>query len=1401
MKKFPNKKEKLFSLTIILSFLVLPLLLISTPNNIKTTESDLDIIEDVIIEPKNSAIIDGTMTHTMFPIVISSATYDGIYEKLEFKDYSMIRIGYYSDDDEWQWVPYQIDEIGQPERWGDTASEMERATQGKGFPRLFGQEAYIPFGDPNGRGFDEYIPGKLDYNDELVFYAHNGRKVGPGIWGLPEYEFRIELEIQDGAGGTGWMYIYTSDTSYGNNSIAHESWYHDYLEYDEEDLEIETDIYRLQIHPNNYDIISSIKIKDSNDPTNLVDEFDKQNACNNLLLAPDKDYFYSTTEGTWGTTFHDIRNTALDDPSDEYNYDGERAERELAYGPTENNDISNKGDHKASCDGPIRIILQYPCFEYTESGTVKLGPINVAARGWTQGYFNVKYYRDRIEMGGGGDTYEVQSDADFCLLYKYNDIVSLNNDIKKNLTVYYGADPSNPDYSSFTNGLKTCIPDGNGSNDEYISGGNPLQGNSKNHPNNPEMGDWLMVTSDEFGGFWKYTGREKFTSAQNIENFNIYWKDTPDLTEMGMQYHKDGNGLVDKRVTMPSFTRTTIFGNFSSSNLDYGAILYNQQDLYQSNTIITHGDWIDKPNIPFFISVDPDQTSYKNGSKISLNIKCDDDNYTITGDFSEIDSEFDKNNMIFQNLGNNLYVINYTISSNNTKIPGKYYINLTADDGHPSSDNNTQQEYLAYYSHDEKFLNIESVVTQPAVTDVYPGQSYYAEVNITNPTLFDVTIDSLNLDFTYYNDEWGNAKTNFTNGSPIPALPFKISENVTDPLTFNLSFTLDSNTPPGLVSVNATIDQFTIDFTQDTFSEIGTLSPCDVNVIDNLAPNLPRRPGNLTLVLNSDPSYINWTWMDYKPAYYNITKDGDVVQYGTQWYSGVPIKFGIDADDLGVGIYNYTINVNDTSGNTAWNDVKVNISNIPIALSQEYDVIYTYGEVIDNLTWTPSWDTTHNPNWYIIEKDGVTVLSGSWGSRGITYNITGFWVGNYTIKCSISNDNGDWATDTVNVTVLNDIPEITSNHVTLLNGMKYVTGSIGNMLNWTISDGAYTTTKYNVTNNGLEYQTGTWVDNIPINVSIDELSAGTYNFSILVDDGLGGTVRDSVFVRVIANEAPEIDLAYDILDFDEGTTDVKIRWEIIDEYYNSTSCSYSITINSTLTQSGTWEIIEDSGTITYAFDNYTELEIGVYIFVLTVNDGYGGNATHQVKVRVNEKVYTRPLTLWEQLIESFKPFFALFAILYVGRVLQKRRRISVSKVKLVDTSVQSRRGMALEKKYEKKGKDELILDGSIRQFRYTAMIDPKAPEPHYNLAVALMEKGEIDESIHEFKKVIALKPDFAEAHNNLGIALANKGEFDEAIESFKEALKINPDFTAAKTNLEVALEDKDGEYWARFGVQ
>ena len=341
----------------------------------------------------------------------------------------------------------------------------------------------------------------------------------------------------------------------------------------------------------------------------------------------------------------------------------------------------------------------------------------------------------------------------------------------------------------------------------------------------------------------------------------------------------------------------------------------------------------------------------------------------------------------------------------------------------------------------------------------------------------------------------------------------------------------------------------------------------------------------------------------------------------------------------------------------------------------------------------------------------------------------------------------------------------------------------------------------------ISLTSGTWNTGEAFSVNIDgrvPSSQTLYNYTITVNDGLGGIITDTVIVTVIPNDIPIVQNLGDLTIF-EGEIGVQIVWTLKDKYALNDQGSYEITLDGVLIHSGQYNASSERQIIIFELDDLSEpLEIGNYTISITVNDGYGGIVSNDIALTVNEAVITRIKTVLEQLWEQYGFLLQYFALGYVVYLILHRRNYNLKKIRLKDPIYQSKKGITYERKFSSMDtdkQDELILDGSIRQFKYASMIDPKLPEPHYNLAIALLEKGQIKDSITEFRKVIALEPEFAEAHNNLGIALSLNGEFDEAIASFEEALKINPDFVEAKNNLETAKEDKDGEYWARFGVR
>jgi len=106
-------------------------------------------------------------------------------------------------------------------------------------------------------------------------------------------------------------------------------------------------------------------------------------------------------------------------------------------------------------------------------------------------------------------------------------------------------------------------------------------------------------------------------------------------------------------------------------------------------------------------------------------------------------------------------------------------------------------------------------------------------------------------------------------------------------------------------------------------------------------------------------------------------------------------------------------------------------------------------------------------------------------------------------------------------------------------------------------------------------------------------------------------------------------------------------------------------------------------------------------------------------------------------------------------------------------------GVALDQKGQ--------VDEAMVQYQKALEINPHYADPHFNLGVALAQKGQVDEAMAHFRKVLEINPNYAEAYYNLGIALSQKGQIDKAIAQYQKALEIKPGLAEAHNSLGDAL--------------
>ena len=99
-------------------------------------------------------------------------------------------------------------------------------------------------------------------------------------------------------------------------------------------------------------------------------------------------------------------------------------------------------------------------------------------------------------------------------------------------------------------------------------------------------------------------------------------------------------------------------------------------------------------------------------------------------------------------------------------------------------------------------------------------------------------------------------------------------------------------------------------------------------------------------------------------------------------------------------------------------------------------------------------------------------------------------------------------------------------------------------------------------------------------------------------------------------------------------------------------------------------------------------------------------------------------------------------------------------------------------------------DEAIAHYRQAIELRPNYAEAHYNLGRLLAQKGQLDDAVTHYEKALEINPVDAEAHNNLGVTLFGGGRVDEAIVHYQQALTIRPDYADASCNLANALLSK-----------
>jgi hypothetical protein len=174
---------------------------------------------------------------------------------------------------------------------------------------------------------------------------------------------------------------------------------------------------------------------------------------------------------------------------------------------------------------------------------------------------------------------------------------------------------------------------------------------------------------------------------------------------------------------------------------------------------------------------------------------------------------------------------------------------------------------------------------------------------------------------------------------------------------------------------------------------------------------------------------------------YNLYKNGVSVDNGSL-DSEEPFYAYSLLGDLAIGSYNYTLWVNDTSGNVATDEVIVLViadDVAPIIVYEPLLVTYPQGEdsIIRNWTVTDDFKDT-----YSISVDGIIIEEGDWTSETIEFNFAGLAMGEHTVILTVTDLGGNSVTSSVSVLVTPSNASIAILAIFALAGVIIVAGVI-----------------------------------------------------------------------------------------------------------------------------------------------------------------------------------------------------------------------------------------------------------------------------------------------------------------------------------------------------------------------
>ncbi|WP_371803004.1 hypothetical protein [Candidatus Lokiarchaeum ossiferum] len=203
----------------------------------------------------------------------------------------------------------------------------------------------------------------------------------------------------------------------------------------------------------------------------------------------------------------------------------------------------------------------------------------------------------------------------------------------------------------------------------------------------------------------------------------------------------------------------------------------------------------------------------------------------------------------------------------------------------------------------------------------------------------------------------------------------------------------------------------TYNITLKVFNSSGNWVQDDLSLTiqDTTAPILEHPLQTIIVGLDDNPIPLSWEIFDLLGDYYILSLN-DVIEIGAVWDGG-DIDYSLT--NPGVGEYNMTLFLNDTSGNSVCFSQLLYISDKPHILSQENCSI-EFGSINNLINWT-CYDS--NPAYYQFLVNGFGQGIIVWDGTNVNFTFDGFAVGVYNLTLWVNDTEGNIDQKTIFVSV------------------------------------------------------------------------------------------------------------------------------------------------------------------------------------------------------------------------------------------------------------------------------------------------------------------------------------------------------------------------------------------------